>query len=90
MTYRTGVPWPARRMNEITRQRVARTVLELRSRGLTYRAIAVVLDLYEGVEMSPEQCRSWASHLGVPPDPNKVRAAQILNRMLQERENLAA
>lgn len=44
-------------------------VLEMRGRELSYRAIATVLDLYEGLEVSEIQVRAWLVRLGAPPIP---------------------
>lgn len=54
-------------------QRLDRTVLELRERGLSYPAIATVLDLYEGCDVTDEQVREWLGRLGAPTNPNKAR-----------------
>ena len=53
-----------------------RYVLEMRERELTYRAIATVLDLYEGLNLSEDQVRHWLIRLGVPLNPNMAGRPQ--------------
>lgn len=48
-----------RQLPYAVRKRIARTMLELRARELSYPAIAVVIELYEGIEMTAEQVRYW-------------------------------
>lgn len=64
-------------LNKAERIRLGRTMMELRGRGLTYKAIAVVLDLYEGIELTEYQVNEWCRFLGAPVNPNKVRARYI-------------
>lgn len=45
--------------------RLDRTMLELRGRGLSYTAISTVLDLYEGVEATPQEVHARLQALGV-------------------------
>lgn len=61
-------------LDELTLRRLDRTVSELRGRGMPYRHIATVLDLYEGVEVSEEEVRSWALRMGAPKIEARARA----------------
>lgn len=62
-------------LDPLTYRRVSRTIRELRAGGLTYKSIAFVLDLYEGVALTSEQVRAWCRRLDLPKDLSKVRAA---------------
>lgn len=46
--------------------RLDRAIMELRGEGLSHPALAVVLDLYEGVSVTAEEVRSWLHRLGAP------------------------
>jgi hypothetical protein len=48
-------------------------VRRLRARGLSHAAIAVVLDEYEGHELTSDHVRAWLNRLGAPKNPNKAR-----------------
>jgi hypothetical protein len=48
-------------------------MLELRARGLGVEAIKVILELYEGFDVSPWQVRCELYRLGVPKNPARVR-----------------
>lgn len=49
----------ASEIGEARADRLLRTMRELKARGLSYRSVAVVMELYEGVEMHPETVRAW-------------------------------
>lgn len=68
-------PRQVARMPEHVQRRLTATMLELRNAGLTYPAIAVVMSLYEGVDLTEEQVRRWAVNFGVPRNPNKITGA---------------
>lgn len=56
--------------------RLLRTALELRGRGLSYESICVVLELYEGLDLTVYQLRYWLYANGVPKDEAKRRASK--------------
>lgn len=62
-------------LDPLTYRRISRTIRELRRGGLTYKAIAFVLDLYEGVPLTTEQVRAWCQRLDLPKDPQRALAA---------------
>jgi hypothetical protein len=59
------------------RHRVHKAMRDLRSRGLSYRAIAGALDVFEGLALSTEQVRKRMSYLGEPKDDRKARAPRV-------------
>lgn len=80
MTFKlNGPPMAVRALPPAHQQRLARTVLELRcDLKLSYSAISRVLDLYEGVELSPDLVRHWCRSLGVPPTTGRERQTRNL------------
>jgi hypothetical protein len=59
-----------------------RTMLELREHGLSYESIAIVLDLYEGVDVKGDQVRYRCLTLGAEMNPNKARSsAKVLTSL---------
>jgi hypothetical protein len=69
---RSGWPRACSKLPGAERQRLLRTALELRERGLSYPAISVVFDLYEGVEIGDVVMRRWLHYHGVPANPRLI------------------
>ena len=68
----TAAPRTVQR-SERERWELDRRVYVLRDRGLSYPAIAHVLELYEAEIVSEHQVREWLDRMGFPKNPKKAR-----------------